>query len=315
MSSANLVRLGYVLESVLGTTPSNPALKEFRFTRESLNYSIDNVVSEQIRSDRTESDTVQVSADAAGDIGFELSYGSHDDWLEAVLGGTWTTVSGNIANLLNGVIVRGFTVQKHFSDIQPAPGLFHNYRGVIPNSMSLNFEVGQIVTGAFGCLAFGSTQANAQIAGATTPAAPTTKPFNAVVDFQNFNIDGVPYSGCINSLTMNIANNFRAIKCIGSIFSTDMIPGSLQITGNMNLYFKDGTMYDKYISGLEFSFSFRMTDAAGNMLTFFVPRAKFESADVVAGGRNTDVMINATYRALYNVTNTCVLKVTRDAAS
>lgn len=315
MSSANLVALRYVAEATLGTTPANPALKEFRFTREGLNYAINNVVSEQIRSDRTEVDTVQVDATAAGDVGVELSFSSHDDWLEAVLGGTWTTVSGNIANLLNGAIVRGFTVQKHFTDIQPSPGLFHNFRGVIPNTFALNFAVGQIVTGTFGCLAFGATQASSQIAGASTPAAPTTKPFNAVVDFQNFNIDGVPYTGCISSLTLDVANNYRAIKCIGSLFSADMVPGTLQITGNMNLYFKDSTLYDKYLTGAVFSFSFRMVDSAGNMLTFFVPRAKFESAEVVAGGRNTDVMINAKWRALYNSTNTCVIKVTRDAVN
>lgn len=310
MSAANLVALRYVAESVLGTTPANPALKQFRFLSESLNFSIQNTQSEEIRPDRTESDLVQTDAEAAGDLNFELSFAAFDDWIQAVLGGTWTAVSGNIESLINGTTLRSFTVQKHFQDL--TPNQYHTFRGVVPNTMSLNFETGQILTGAFGCLAFGASAAQSQIAGATTVAAATNTPMNAVSNFQNFNIDAVPYSGCISAVGLQIANGIRATKCIGVLGANDMILGTLEVTGNMDLYFKDGTLYDKFLVGTEFAFSFRTVDGAGNSYTFSIPRAKFETGEVVAGGRNTDVMFRANWRGLYDGTAGHVIRILKD---
>lgn len=312
MSSANLMALRYVPEVTPGVTPASPTLTALRFLSESLNFNITNTQSEEIRSDRAETDLIQTAADSAGDINFELSFSSFDAFLEAALGGTWTSVSGNISRVQNGVLTRFFTIQKHFTDITTPTSIFHNFRGCAVNTFNLSFELGRIVTGSMGLMAFSMTPATAQFAGATTPAAPTTKPMNAVVDFNNFAIDAVPYSGCINSLTMAINNNLRAIKCIGSIFSTDMIPGTFELTGNMNLYFRDGSMYDRFVTGTEFAITFRLTDQAGNLYIFEMPRCKFETGEVVAGGRNTDIMFNATYRALYDGTAGYVIRVTRD---
>ena len=310
MSSANLVALRFIQESVLGTTPANPALTSLRFLSESLNYAIQNTVSEEIRSDRAQTDTVPVSAEAAGDINFELSFATFDAWLQALLGGTWGAVSGNIQALTNGTTVRSFTVQKDFSDL--ISGRYHTFRGVIPNKMTLGFEIGQIVKGSFGCLAMSAAMADAQISGATFVAAPTNTPMNAVSNFQAFMVDSVPYSGCISALSLEINNNFRAIRCLGNLASSDMKSGTLEITGSMDLYFNEGSLYSKFLAGQEFDFSFRMMDAAGNNYTFYVPRAKFETGEVVAGGLNTDVMLRTTWRALYDGTAGHVIRIVKD---
>ena len=310
MSAANLVALRYVAESVLGTTPATPALKQLRFTSESLNFSIQNTQSEEIRPDRTESDLIQTDAEAAGDINFELSFASFDDWLASVLGGTWTAVSGNIESLTNGILLKPFSVQKHFQDL--TPNQYHTFKGVVPNTMSLNFQTGQVVTGTFGVMAFSVVPAQAQIAGATIVAAPTTSPMNAVTNFQTFNIDGVPYDGCISALSLNVAAGIRPSKCIGTLGSRDMILGTLEITGSMDLYFKDGTLYDKFVAGTEFAYNFRMVDGAGNAYTVYIPRAKYETGEVVAGGRNTDVMFRANWRGLYDGTAGHVIRILKD---
>jgi hypothetical protein len=294
----------------MGTTPATPALKAIRFLSESLNFSIQNTQSEEIRSDRTETDLVQTDADVAGDINFEMSFGTFDDFLQAVLCGTWTSVSGNIQSLTNGTTLRAHTIQKHFTDT--TPNQYHTYKGCVLNGMNMSFETGQIVTGAFSMMGWTVASATSQIAGATFPAASTTSPMNAVTNFQSFNIDAVPYSGCISALSMSLTNGIRATKCVGSLGPRDMILGTLEVTGSMDLYFKDGTLYDKFIGGTEFDFSFRMVDNAGNSYTFSVPRAKFETGEVVAGGRNTDVMFKANWRGLYDGTAGYVIKITKD---
>lgn len=97
MTDSNRTRLSYVSEATLGTTPAisgTTEMREMRITGESLNYNISNVVSDEIRSDRQIPDLIQVAAQDAGDINFELSYPLQrtffDELLASTMLNTWT---------------------------------------------------------------------------------------------------------------------------------------------------------------------------------------------------------------------------------
>jgi len=83
-ASSNRAALRGTPETVFGVTDATPVFERFRYNSESLNYNISNIVSEEIRDDRMTSDLIQVSADASGDVAFELSYGAYDQYLEAM---------------------------------------------------------------------------------------------------------------------------------------------------------------------------------------------------------------------------------------
>lgn len=74
-----------VEETTYGVTPTNPALDLVRYTGTTLSLAKDSLQSEEIRSDRQISDFRQGSNQVGGDINFELSYGSFDQFLEAAL--------------------------------------------------------------------------------------------------------------------------------------------------------------------------------------------------------------------------------------
>lgn len=285
-----------------------------RFTGESLNFNIENTKTNEIRPDRTETDLIQTSAAGGGDINFEMSYGTFRDWLQAVLCSTWA--GSGTETLENGILLRTYTVQKHFQDMTPAQ--YHNYRGCAVESMSLNVEVGKIVDGAFNLMSFGIDPdtgiTDAQIGGSTFATASTTTPMNAVTNLQDFTVDGVPYSGCISSLKLQIKNNIRAIKCLGSLTARNMKLGTIEITGDMEFYFNEGSNYRKFVKGTEFDFSFALEDNEGNRYLFELPRCKFESGEVVAGGKNTDVMFSAKWRGLYDATADRVMQLTATPA-
>ena len=81
-----------VEESTYGTTPSNPALDTVRVTGVTLGLAKDSLQSEEIRSDRQIADFRLGANQVSGDISFELSYGSFDQFLEAVLlSADWTS--------------------------------------------------------------------------------------------------------------------------------------------------------------------------------------------------------------------------------
>jgi hypothetical protein len=90
MSDSSSVQLYYLEESVWGTTPAS-ALRELRFTSESLSQNTETAVSEEIRADRMVSDIIRTSVNAGGDVGIELSYGAHDDLIAGAMANVWST--------------------------------------------------------------------------------------------------------------------------------------------------------------------------------------------------------------------------------
>jgi hypothetical protein len=310
MSSADLVALRAVKETTFGVTPSSPALKQIRFTGESLNHNIENTTSNEIRPDRTQQDLVQTSVQGAGDINIELSYGSYKDFLAALFCSAWTAGIGDQEELTNGTTRSSFTIQKHFPDLSTPQ--FHNFKGCVIESLSLKMELGKIVEGSFNFLSVGCTPSTTQFSGATTPAAPSTTPMNAVANVQNLTLGGVPYTGCISSLSLMIKNNLRATMCIGSVGPKDIKLGTLEVTGDIEFYFNDGDQYAAYIAGTTFDIAFDLVDIDGNKYLVTLPRCKFEAGTVVAGGKNTDVMLSGKWRALYDATATNVIKLIAD---
>ena len=294
-----------------GTNSSITAWKKLRYTGESLNFSIENTQSDEIRPDRTEVDLIQTSASAAGEVNAELSYGSYDDIFQAALCGTWASDV-----LENGTTLRFFTLRKHFQDMSPEQ--FHYFCGTAVEGFDFTMELGKIVSGSFSMTSFGidpDTGITTEAIGGETSSTPSTaSPMNAVTNYQDFSIDSVPYSGCISSMSLAVKNNIRAIMCLGSLTARDMKLGTLEVTGNAEFYFNDSTVYDRFVKGLEMSLSFALQDDAGNRYDFLMPRAKFETGETVAGGKNSDVMVSTTYRALYDATEDCVLRITRTPA-
>ena len=119
-------RLTYVIEdnaNPYGTTPTNPVLKALRHTGTSLGLEKDEIRSQELSPDRQYNFVRHGNKSVGNDVNLELSYGSHDDWIEAALCGTWSakvTSSAITANAASGSFTRvsgsfvsdGFTVGK-----------------------------------------------------------------------------------------------------------------------------------------------------------------------------------------------------------
>lgn len=384
-ASTNRVALRRVAESQLGTTPSTPTFKPIRYTSESLNYNLSNIVSEEIRDDRQTTDLIQVQSDASGDVNFELSYEAYEDFLEAVMASTfsadlaisssgisaeetgnhllssglftnvqvgqWIKVDGFTASanngyhlvtvktsasdiqvastltdesagntitingsiLRNGTTVKSFSLQKYLADATTPTWI--NYFGALVNSLSLNVQTGQIVTGVFNMMALGATVATSAIAGQTVSAASAKDVMNAVGNVVGITFDGVPSTLYFQSLTAQITNNIRAQDAVGSLPHVGLVHGRFEVTGGLALYFENPTMYQKYLAATAFSISFRFQDADGNAYVATMPKVKFETAPLNAGGRDQDMLLNATYRALYDPVTGCTMQFDRFAAA
>lgn len=303
MVDSSQTRLAYIAESTYGTTPATPTFKNLRFTSEAFKPGIQYVSSNEIRADRNVPDLTQVGSDAGGSFGIELSYGSFDDLLEALLCGTWST---NI--LVNGVTDRSFTFEKFFE--AGATDQYHRYTGAKVNTMSLEARAQQMVTGSFGVMAKGLTSAQTIISGATYTAANTNPVINAAANFANLAMTGVT-SPSIMGIRLDMTNNMRQQPVVGSIQSKGIGTGRFVVTGEIEAYFDNAQMLDLYLNNTSTDLTFDLGGASSLKYRFFLPKIKFSDADITAGGNDQDVMAKLPFQAIYDTTTAGSIKITR----
>lgn len=84
MSDSDRVALRGLKESSLGVTPAS-ALNGFRFTGETLSQDVSTETSAEVSPDRQTTDIIRTGKEVGGEVNFESSYGSHDEYLAAAL--------------------------------------------------------------------------------------------------------------------------------------------------------------------------------------------------------------------------------------
>jgi hypothetical protein len=92
MSSSNRVRVTFIEESVLGTTPIAGDFDTARFISESLSGTPSTAESQQIRADRLPSGQVVTGLELGGDLNFELAKESQlEKFMQSAMFNTWDT--------------------------------------------------------------------------------------------------------------------------------------------------------------------------------------------------------------------------------
>lgn len=293
MGSANRVRISNVPEVLRGVTPATPAFTIDRWTSESLGYNIESVQSEEIRPDRTEGDLVLIGSDSSGDLNFEFSFGTFDRYLSQVFCRPWIagTAPGSMV-LSNGTDKIYCTVMKEFLDMTPP--VAHVFKGMVVNQFTLNVAKRAKITGSMSLM--GLDVSNVAPVGATFLPATVTQSLNTSSHVTAISLNGVPMTSCIDSMSIQITNNYRPKDCVGKFFHSDFSLGSFSVSGNMELYFDTTEQFDAYKNGTTFSLGMTIVDDANNTYELELLRCKFESLTTNATGENTDVMASGSYR-------------------
>jgi len=302
MTDTSQTRLAYIPEVTYGVTPATPTFKNLRITGEGFTPSIQYVSSNEIRADRNISDMTRVGQDAAGEINFELSYGTFDDMLEGLMFNTWTS---NV--LKNGVAQKSFTFEKTFA---AASNQFHRFPGSVVNTMSLSMQAKQIVTGSFGILSKTATSAQAILSGATYTAVNANPVINAANNFASLAVTG---GGTVElmSLSLNMTNNLEQQPVLGSVASKGIRAGQFVVTGQMEAYFASQELFELYLADTATDLTFSLGGTSSLKYTFFVPKIKMTSVDIKAGGNNQDVMATISFQAYFDATTAASMRITR----
>jgi hypothetical protein len=293
--------MAYVVESTFGTTPSTPVFTPIRHTGTTIGLSKDSIESEELREDRQIANYRHGNKSVSGDINFELSYGSFDDILEAVLCGTWNTDV-----LKAGTTRRSYTIERHHQDI----GKYLRSTGCNFNTMSLSVAPNSMVTGSFGVIGKGFSVASVAVTGATYNTESLTAPFDS---FSGSITEGGSSIAVVTSLELSIENGMEALYVIGSSDTLQPSIGKSMVNGSITAYFEDSTLIDKFINETSSSLSFTLTDAAGNDYLFELPNVKYNSGNPEVGGAGA-VTVSLDFVALYDSGDASQIVITRTAA-
>lgn len=211
--------------------------------------------------------------------------------------GESVTIKGQ--SLRNSTSRKSFSIEKHFSDLTTT---FMVHKGMCVNSMNLSSSVGSIVTGSFDFNGMTTAVSTTTAGTGANLAAVSNQVFDPVDGVSTIFIDGVAFTSCVRSIDLTTTNNTRFTQCLGSLYPTNVNLGTLSVTGNISIYFSSTTMYDKFISGAAISLSYGFTDIDGNYLIVDMPNVKFNTGALSGISKNSDIMLDLSFTALYDPT-------------
>jgi Phage tail tube protein len=323
MASADLLRLAIVREATPGVTPANPVFQLLRATSESLSFSPETQLSNELSPHRQVTDVIVTGGQSGGSVEFEVSSNpGFELLLEAVLAHAW---SGD--QLWVGNTLYTHTLEKRFTLDEADPDPLARYevnrfvRSLI-DSMTLTFSPGGAATGSATILGGPMSRDNVDIPGATyTDPGQLPVIVGAGVLPVTFTIEGVDYAAwCVSNLVINFRNNGRAIACLGQEAANEVVLGRFECEMTADVYMAKGTdaLMDAFINKTEIEFSVTAADALGNSYLFEFERVRLSACTQVAGGTNQDVVLSVTMQALLDdvtvgagTESTCVL-ITRE---
>lgn len=299
MADGSRHSLRMVAENTYGVTPSDPVFEYVRHTGTTLGLSKEGLQSEELRDDRQISDFRHGARQVGGDITFELSYGSFDPILEALLGGTWTNDV-----LKAGIIRRSFTLERFFGDILPADKPYHRFTGVEFNTLQLQVNANEMITGTIGVVGKDMITDSAAIPGATYGAVSTTSPLDSFTG--TLNEAGTPIA-VITEIQLNLDNGLDPRFVVGSKTTLRPAIGRSNVSGTITAYFENSLLLDKFINEVESSILFNLPDGAGNNLKFTLPRIKYNGGQPDVQGEGP-ITLSMPFQALLDpVTGTNII--------
>ena len=202
---------------------------------------------------------------------------------------------------------RQFQVERSFNDHSPISRELFLQMGV--NTLSMDLAPQSIATGTVGF--FGTTaraRNDGDITELYTSGLPTYNPAPAFDVYNtSSNVGRLARGGnkvgqgginCVLNASVEINNNMRRQNAVGVFGACGIGLGEFGVSGALETYFSDLTLYNDVLNGTETSLDFVMVGNDGRALLTHVPRIKFTQGAPQVPGKNADVVLPLAYQGL-----------------
>lgn len=204
------------------------------------------------------------------------------------------------SRLTNGVTQTSYTYEKEFPDVAQ---LFA-FKGMTPGKMNLNFVAAALTDGSFEFMGKSAVRGTATIMPGVSSASRTYEIQSGATGVGLVWEAGVPLASTfIKSLNLTVDNVQRSQEAIANYGYVGIGSGTLVVSATAELYFADGSLYDKFLANTYTSLTVGTQDPSGNGYVFSFPRANIKSAKVVAGSKDQDLMASIEFQFLSDDAN------------
>lgn len=297
----SLRQIAYIPETVLGTTPGTPQTQLIEYVDFKGTYDADEITDPSINAFRQKTFSRTGNVSATAELEVVLAPDNFDAFLEAVLMGEWATNVLKVGTVATAVR-KSFSIEEGFTDLVQ----YRVFKGMVVNSMTLNFATDGLVTGSFGFLGTDVTTFTGTTLDAT-PTAVTTKP-KFYHDGGTFQVAGATV-GWMTSLELTVENGYEPTNVLGTTIAADIPFGTAKISGKVTGLFDSVTELNKFKAGTASSIS-ALVVADAESLTFLLPQIKYISGDIVSSG-DAGVVVEFTFEAEYHPASESSMVITR----
>lgn len=277
-----------------GSIPGNPQFKPIRFVSEGLSPNINQIESAEINQARQRAPSRGGTYSVQGEIAAEVSFGSFDDLIEAALQGTW---AGDV--LIVGSTERSFAILERHTDI----GADYIYRGCRVNTLNISAPLGEKAGITFGMI--GTKAEPYTLPGGATFAAATTS--DMMVTTNGSFTEGGQAIAYATEWNLTLDNGMEAAFSLFQREAYCVTNGIAAVSGTMNAYLKDGSLWAKVLNETETSHTVVLEEGADSY-TIDLPKVRYTQGQKQVGGPGA-VIPQYTYSAGYDGTTT--MRITR----
>lgn len=229
-----------------------------------------------------------------------------------VASGTFTAETGTA-----GVVARGarfknastklsFSIERRNQDLTTA---YECFRGQVVNTWTKKYVAGSVIDQTFDFMGKDALPMSTGSALPGTRTASLTNPLmNAVSNISNIYEGGALLTSTyVRELTLSTTNNVEMLKAIGNLGPVDFRLGEFNVKLDAQLYLADATIYNKFINNTGSSFSYRLTDSAGNAYVVTLPNADYATGERPNPGRNNSIILTASIEGLEDANGVSII--------
>lgn len=292
-------KLGLVKEVTFGVTPTTPSLISQRFASANFSLAKGELVDDSKTGSRQRQYTQTGNESVTGSLSGPFAHDNYDSLLESVF---YNTFASNVLKF--GTTVQSFTIEEAQDDIS----VYRQLSGVIVNGFQLDSPVDGLTTISFDVLAKDMALAGTPLDASYT-AQPVRQPFTHVGGTIS---EGGSAIGYVNSVSLQVSNNLSPAYVWGNGNTDDLIPGQVDVTGTLDVFFTDTALINKFLNGTASSLSFTLTDGT-RTIQFNLPNIRYTGAEAAIESGSGQRIVSLPFRALYDATAASTVVVTRSA--
>lgn len=196
--------------------------------------------------------------------------------------------------LINGTTKNSYFLEGQFADITAVK----YFTGMRVNEMSLNAASAQVITGVFSFMGERGYVASTTVASSVVASATQTTPMTAAVNVSDVMESGHAIGVAVQAFGVNVNNNMRTRPQVGSKTTAEPGDGGVDVTGNVNVYFENISLYEKFVNHTSTDLAMKFKDSDGNFAVVSMPAVYFSSGNPMASGQDADVFLSMDYTAI-----------------